>query len=153
MNRHFAEAVDDRRVDAREVVGVAVERETVETGQDRLEHDLRLEPGEARAEAEVRAAGAERDVVVRLAGDVERVRAAANTRSSRLADEYTITTRSPSAIALAADLGVVDGRAGELDHRCHVAQQLLDRGREQRQVAAQRSNCSGCCEQHERCRS
>src|SRR5919197_5129773 len=43
-------------------------------GQELLEHDFDLELGEVRAEAEVRAAAAEADVVVRAPADVEPVR-------------------------------------------------------------------------------
>ena len=54
--------------------------------QQLLEQDAGLEPGEARAEAEVRATGAERDVVVGRAADVEAV-GIGKLRSSRLADD------------------------------------------------------------------
>ena len=48
-------------------VGIGGDLEPVEAGEDRFEHQLGLEPREVRAEAEVRAAGAERDVVVGVA--------------------------------------------------------------------------------------
>ena len=56
-----------------EVVRVAVDAQALEAGEDLLEHDPGLEAGQVGAQAEVRAAGAEGHVVVRVAGEVEPV--------------------------------------------------------------------------------
>ena len=50
------------------------------------EHGVDLDAGDVRAEAEVRAAAAEGDVLVRRAADVEACRGRSNARSSRLAE-------------------------------------------------------------------
>ena len=58
----------------RSAAGLAGELEVGHAARRLLEHDLDLEPGQVGAEAEVDAAAAEGDVVVRRAADVERVR-------------------------------------------------------------------------------
>ena len=64
---HLGETVDEVRVDAGERRGIGRHLEPLEAGEDRFEHQLGLEPREVRAQAEVRATGAERDVVVGIA--------------------------------------------------------------------------------------
>ena len=61
-----------------------------------LEGDLHLEPREVGAHAEVQAAGAEGDLRVRVAADVEAV-ASGKTSSSRLPDMNQVTTLSSGA--------------------------------------------------------
>ena len=55
-------------MDARERVDGGGDLEPLEAREQRFEHDPRFEAGEICAEAEVRAAGAERHVVVRVRG-------------------------------------------------------------------------------------
>ena len=104
--------------------------------------------GQVGAEAEVRAAAAERDVRVRVAGDVEHERVVPHLL---VAVGRDVPDDDPVArLDLpAADLGV-DGRgAAEVQHRRRPAQDLLDRvvdaGRRGRSCRS--SNCSGLREE------
>ena len=66
-------------------VGLAGDLEVGEAAEQLLEHDADLAAGEVRAEAEVRAAGAEADVLVRVRVTSKR-NGSANWRSSRFAE-------------------------------------------------------------------
>ena len=112
-------------------------------GEQLLEHHPRLEPGEARAEAEVRTSGAERDVLVRCATDIEAVRVGellfvAVRRRVPHGDLVALADR------LARELGVGARGATEVDDRRDPAQHLLDRGGEEREVGWSRARSSGC---------
>ena len=85
----------------------------------------------------MRAAGAERDVVVRCAGDVERS-GSANTRSSRFADGVHHHDTLARRDRLAAHLGVGSGGPGEQHHRGDVKRSSSSiASRQQRQVGAE----------------
>ena len=104
----------------------------------RIASNISLASSRARcaAQAEVRAAGAERDVVVGVAGDVDvvgLVEGALVAVGRRVDDQHVVTLRD----RLAADLGVLGGGAGERHHRRRVAQELLDGGGQQRRVVAE----------------
>src|SRR5262245_59186010 len=70
-HRHPLDAVDEVRL---EVLGLPRDLELGYAPQQLLEHHPDLAAGEVRAEAEVRSAAAEPDVLVRVAAHVERVR-------------------------------------------------------------------------------
>ena len=66
-----------------------------EPPQQLAEHHVQLQPGERRAQAEVRAE-AEREVRVRVAAQVEASRGSRTPTASRFADGYMSMTWSPS---------------------------------------------------------
>ena len=122
--------------------------EPLEPGEDGLEHQLRLEAREVRAQAEVRSTGPERDVVVRVPGDVDVVgtleRALVAVRGG-VHHQHVVALGD----GLAADLGVLGGDPRERHHRGRVTQQLFDRDREQLGVVAQPGEVVGTLEQAE----
>src|SRR6185312_3730502 len=100
--------------------------------QELAEERLHLQPGERRAEAEVRALP-ERDVVVGAAGDVEaeRVGEAALVDVGRhVVDDHLVARPD----RLPAQLQIAGGGAAERQHGRVQAQHLLDRRGQQRRV-------------------
>ena len=113
-----------------------VEPELGQLLDERFEQADRLQPGEVGAEAEVRATGPERDVRIGLARDVQLVRAVKDAfipvgrgvpEQDLLAGRDRLTT----------DLRVSSEGAGEVRHRSHPAQELLDRHRDALRLGAQ----------------
>ena len=122
-------ATRDVRPDVRPRVDVGVEAQAGEPTDQRLDHDLCLEPGERRAQAEVRPEP-EAEVARRRPLDPEDVGIVeaggiAVGRSERLADEVAGSQRH------AADLGVLGHVAQVHLERGVVAQHLLDRRRDE----------------------
>ena len=97
----------------------------------------------------MRATGAERDVIVGIAPDVDRVGTVegALVAVGRRVDHQHVVARGDR---LTAHLGVLGRHPGERHHRSRVAQQLLDRDRQQLGVVAQCSELLGALEQRER---
>src|SRR5688572_6002441 len=101
-----------------------------------LEHDARFESRQARTETEVRSAGTEGNVVVRVALDVELVR---SFERSIVAIGRRVPHRDLVARAdlLATELRVGSRRAPEVHHRGDPPQHLLDGGWQERHVGLQ----------------
>src|SRR5262245_4705178 len=126
-DRHADEAVHERRAQRYDL---AREREVGKTVEEFLEQHARLEPCEARAQAEV-LPEPEGDVHrVRRAADVEHVGGGAEDLLVAVArcveEEHVVAGRDPSI----ADLGVPGRGTREAADRRHPAQHLLDRARE-----------------------
>ena len=118
-----------------------------------LEHHPDLAAGEVGAEAEVRTAGAEPDVLVRRAGDVEaeRVGELALVAVGRVVEHHDLLALLD---LLPADLGVPRRGAAEVDDRRRPAHDLLDRGRRdaRRSRDVQSSRWSGWLRERVACR-
>ena len=94
-HRHALDAVDEAGVQHRRLAG---DLDVGQAPEQLAEHHRDLAPGQVRAEAEVRAAGAEADVLVRRRAARRTGTGPRTTASSRLAELYQITTLSPAAI-------------------------------------------------------
>ena len=129
------------------VAGSAASSRSGRRGQQLLEHHAQLEAGERLAEAEVRAE-AERDVLVRVALDVEAVRVGELRLVAvrRLVEQHALLAFVQ---LLAHELDVVGDRAAHVLDRADPAQHLLDRdrdlGRVVRRAACRCSGCSSSC--------
>src|SRR5436309_897031 len=125
LDPHALDAVDERRL---EHVGRPRDVDVGQAVQQLVEHHLDLAPGEVRAQAEVRAARPEAEVVVRRARGVETVGIAPERLVAvrRVVPEDDLVA---GADRLPAELRVVRRRAPEVDHRRGPAHDLLDRGR------------------------
>src|SRR5262249_10505204 len=111
------------------------EGELAEPVDQRADRHLSLESGEVGAEAVVRAA-AEREVLVRLALDVEAIRLGEDLRIAIRRREHPPDAGVPrDDLAAELDVGVEDARGQ--DHRPVVAQALCDRARDERGPGAQ----------------
>jgi hypothetical protein len=64
-------AVDQIRVDSRIVRGIAYETQTFETSEDLLEHDATFDTGQVCTQAEMRTTSAERNMIVRVAANID----------------------------------------------------------------------------------
>ena len=127
------DAVDEVRAEALDVAG---ELDVGQPVEDLLEHRPDLELGQVGSETEVRAAAAEGDVVVRRAGDVERVRVVehlfvAVRRDVPEGDLVAGVDRLP------AQLEVLRRGPPHVHDRRRVAQHLVDRARQQRRIGGE----------------
>ena len=99
-------------------------------------HKRELQTGKLIPQAEM-GAEAERQMVVRVAGDIEAAQGSSNTFSSKLADSNSRIIFSPSLELRAVELGVRGDGARHVLHRRGPAQHLLDCVRQQAQVVDQ----------------
>src|SRR5262249_24177537 len=123
LHRHVLDAVDEDHMQPLDGAG------QLHVGQDAaqlIEHAVDLEPGEVGADAEVRTAATEGDVVVRTAVDVEDV-------GIRELVGVPVRSRVPERDFVSvldgdtSDLGVPGGGAAEVVDGTDVAEHLLDR--------------------------
>src|SRR5882757_10966654 len=98
-----------------------------EPEQQFLEQRLELHAGQVATQAEVRAAAAEADVVVRFAGDVEALWGVEH-RLVLIAGAVEHHDLLPGGDGLAVDLGVDARGAPERHHRAGPTDELLHRG-------------------------